>query len=194
MNSINPNGEVKVNQTHVSKETSFELHKNLCNKADIKETITLSSSDWLGIENGLIKVVNSYTTKYINPKYYTVVPITETQKELIQKVQPLIVQNPVVAQNNKSSVSVDYELKGLNTIGLLINKIKACNKHKEQAQNTKSKDTIYLLNKKIKSEEEYIQKYLNSLKADKNFSVKDNYFVYSGQFVNAKKKIPEGGF
>ena len=175
------------------KETSFKGVKNFTQKAVIYETITLKDGDWVGLDNGLIRVNNA---RY-NPKYYELIPHNETQRAVIQSIipqpqKPIKVKTPELQK--EITVSVDFELKSLNTIGLLINKIRAWQKHSDRLKETKNEDEIFLLGKKIKSEREYIEKYLNSLKADKNFSHQENYFVYSGQFVTAKKKIPEGGF
>jgi len=106
-----------------------------------------------------------------------------------------------IITETKDIQTPDRELKALGTLDHLKTKLEALDHHIEKARTTKDEDTFILLGKKIAKAKDTINKYLNQLKEDKNFTLmrtnQDLTLSYMGQFVTAYKKLtianlPEG--
>lgn len=148
----------------------------------IRETIQLKDSDWVGIRNNLIIVnrVQSY-----NSKHYTIIPSNNTQKEVIEKLQPQNIQ-PV-----DTSV-IDTELKQLLNIDYLK---KALIRHFNSLDRLRylSDDDALLKRRRITKYKATINRYLQQLRQDTNFNLetleKRISLCYSGKYVTARKVV-----
>jgi predicted MPP superfamily phosphohydrolase len=170
------------------------LGGNKVSVSQIRDTIKLSPSSWVGFKDGLIQVDNA---RY-NPKYYLLIPSNETQRKVIEKAVktlfPVVSKTKDTPKKVSTNHTVDYELKQLDTLTSLCKKIASWNNHKEKAKTTKDEDKFILLGRQLTKERKQIDEYLRQLKEDKSFSISDNHFQYTGEFVTASKLIPEGGF
>ena len=148
----------------------------------IRATIHLKDSDWVGVRDGIILI--NFKISY-NPKYYTVIPSNNTQKGVIEKLQP---QN---TQPVNTSV-IDTELKQLLNIDYLK---KALIRHFNSIDKLRylSDDDALLKRRRIIKYKSTILKYIRQLKADANFNIetieKRISLCYSGKYVTARKVV-----
>jgi hypothetical protein len=171
---------------------------SVTDKPLIRATINLSGSDWVGFENGLIKIVNPFSTKTINPKFYNVIGTTETQKQLLNTLKP---QEQQEKPQEKKPIKVkmvssglDGELKQLDNLTHLAKKFKTFCNQTEKLRSTVG-DKKILLERSLEKSKILLSKYLNELKSDSRFQIQGEKLVFSGEFVQATKVIGNlGGF
>jgi hypothetical protein len=89
--------ESKVSSPLSTKDSSLGA-LNLTITHEVRNTITLSSGDWVGEEGkGLLRVISSDKSTLINLKYYRVIGENKTQKKTIEKALKHI--PPIVSQS-----------------------------------------------------------------------------------------------
>ena len=187
-----------------TKDMSFGDNKTSVGR-EIRETITLPSGAWVGIEGkGLIRV----NSCLYNLKYYELIPSDSVQKEVIKKALRQLFPHTtkdkttqIVTTNTISDKvpgyslnTIDTELNQIVNIEKLLKKISLWNIHKEKAKTTTDENKFILIGRQLKKDREAINSLLSTLKQDSCFSIKDSFIHYQGQYANCKRLVPEGGF
>jgi hypothetical protein len=194
--------ESKVSSPLSLKDSSLGV-KNLIGKAEIKNQITLTSSDWLGVQNGLIIIKTPFSTKTINTKYYEVIGTTETQRQILLTLKPQETQKDKTQEKSQEkkpikvkvvSSGLDGELKQLENLTHLAKKFQTYANNTDKLRFAEG-DKKILLERNLAKAKTLLSKYLKELRADPHFKTEGDYCFYSGDFVQAKKQIGNlGGF
>jgi len=188
--------EGKVSFPILPEEVSFKGNLNLSCR-QVRETITLTSGAWVGLEGkGLVRVNSSL----YNLKYYDLIPSDSTQKKVIQKglkqILPKTPPTPHTTKSIKTEISKHTpgeELTQIELIGRLIKKVSSWVDKKKKAQTTKDENKFILLGRQLKKDRTLIDQYLTTLSKDICFSISDKFLVYKGEFASCKRLLPEGG-
>lgn len=152
------------------------------------ECITLTPYDYVkAIGDDLIQVSHNRTlSSTYNLRYVKLKPYNNTQRSVIDRI---LQSNP--------SVILDNELKALITIDLLIKKLgtydNVVTKFLELTRYSEDKTQIELKKRAIRKHRVTLNKYLDALKPDSNFTIerhdKNIHIYYKGQYANTKRHI-----
>jgi hypothetical protein len=159
----------------------------------IRETITLNPSSWVGFKDGLILVDNA---RY-NPRYYDLIPSNQTQREVIEKaLKTLFPIHPKTQTPKQVSTThtIDFELKQLESLTSLCKKLNTYHTRQDKLKNEKDENKTELLRRTQQKEKALILKHLSTLKQDPFFTIQGVKAYYQGQYVQASKVINLGGF
>jgi len=145
--------------------------------------INLSPYDYVGIDNRGLVAVNGL--KYYNPKYYNIISANPTQQAVINRLNPI----------KHSKNQLKQELKNVNTIRLLANKVTTYDNYTEKIKSVfGDEDKKYLLIKRQDKAKQVISKYLKTLKQDKHFVIEQldklTYRLhYKGVYATFTKQV-----
>jgi len=159
----------------------------------IRETITLSPSSWVGFKDGLILVDNA---RY-NPRYYELIPSNQTQREVVQNALKTLfphTSKTITSKHTSTINTVDDEFKQLESLTILCKKLNTYHDRDDKLRTERDENKTELLRRKQQKEKSLIQKHLQTLRNDPSFSIDGIKAYYKGQYVQASKVINLGGF
>ena len=159
------------------------------------DTITLNYGDWVSITPEGYLRINRETTYNLN--YYNIKTANQTQQDIINKITGNINTSNTKTSNNNSKDLLDKELKQLDILRLLANKVKKYANLKDKLINEKDENKLVLSNRKLSNYQISINKYIQVLDNDSNFTLikqeSNRYLLtYKGKYVSATKVINEG--